>query len=75
MFSDFLQDVGLMEAVDIDPGNGRPVPVIETVLDLEQFFFLDMLGHINDPPVANALDELKARAQFIKILGSYPRSI
>jgi len=41
----------------------------------EYLFFLDMLGHINDPPVANALDELKARAQFIKILGSYPRSI
>src|SRR3989337_1516504 len=41
----------------------------------ESLFFLDMLGHIPAPPVAKALDELKTRAQFIKILGSYPRPI
>jgi chorismate mutase/prephenate dehydratase len=40
----------------------------------EYLFFLDMTGHLADEPVARALDELKMRAQFIKILGSYPRA-
>jgi prephenate dehydratase len=34
-----------------------------------------MAGHLSDEPIAKALDELKSRAQFIKILGSYPRAI
>jgi chorismate mutase/prephenate dehydratase len=41
----------------------------------EYLFFLDMSGHLTDPPVAKALEDLKLRAQFIKILGSYPRAI
>jgi chorismate mutase/prephenate dehydratase len=41
----------------------------------EYLFFLDMTGHASDDPVAKALDDLKAHAQFIKILGSYPRAI
>jgi len=41
----------------------------------EYIFFLDMAGHLSDEPIAKALDELKSRAQFIKILGSYPRAI
>ncbi len=41
----------------------------------EYLFFLDMSGHLTDPPVAQALEDLKERAQFIKILGSYPRAI
>ena len=40
----------------------------------EYLFFLDMTGHIADEPVANAVDELKMRAQYMKILGSYPRA-
>ena len=40
----------------------------------EYLFFLDMTGHIADEAVAGALDDLKMRAQFIKILGSYPRA-
>jgi prephenate dehydratase len=34
-----------------------------------------MSGHLTDPPIAEALVDLKERAQFIKILGSYPRAI
>jgi prephenate dehydratase len=34
-----------------------------------------MSGHLSDPPVAQALEDLKERAQYIKILGSYPRAI
>jgi chorismate mutase/prephenate dehydratase len=41
----------------------------------EYLFFLDMTGHATDEPVARALGELKAHAQYIKILGSYPRAI
>jgi chorismate mutase/prephenate dehydratase len=40
----------------------------------EYLFFLDMTGHVADEVVANALNDLKMRAQFIKILGSYPRA-
>lgn len=41
----------------------------------EYLFFLDMEGHITDEPVAKALDELRMSAQYMKILGSYPRTI
>lgn len=41
----------------------------------EYLFFLDLEGHITDGPVARALDELRMRAQYLKILGSYPRAI
>ena len=41
----------------------------------EYHFFLDMEGHISDDPVARAVDDLKLRANFLKILGSYPRAI
>ena len=41
----------------------------------EYIFFLDMEGHISDENVKNALDELNKNSLFLKILGSYPRSI
>jgi len=41
----------------------------------EYLFFLDMTGHLTDEPVAGALEDLKVRAQYIKILGSYPRAL
>lgn len=41
----------------------------------EYIFFLDLFGHVSDPDVADALDDLKHCCQFIKILGSYPRSM
>jgi chorismate mutase/prephenate dehydratase len=41
----------------------------------EYIFFLDLFGHALDPDVAAALEELKECCQFIKILGSYPRSM
>ncbi len=41
----------------------------------EYLFFLDMEGHISVDPVAKAVDELRPRAQYLKILGSYPRAI
>jgi len=38
----------------------------------EYVFYIDLIGHRNDTPVAAALEELSERAGFLKILGSYP---
>lgn len=35
-------------------------------------FFCDLEGAIDDPPVAAALDALRAKAEAVRILGSYP---
>ena len=40
----------------------------------EYVFFLDLEGHISDPDVAGAVQELKGLCQFLKILGSYTRA-
>ncbi|OQW40427.1 MAG: prephenate dehydratase [Proteobacteria bacterium SG_bin4] len=37
-------------------------------------FFVDLEGHQHDQPVAAALAELREKAAFLKILGSYPAS-
>ena len=42
--------------------------------DWEYFFHIDLLGHADDPPVAAALQEMRAGAQFFKIVGAYPRA-
>jgi chorismate mutase/prephenate dehydratase len=39
----------------------------------EYNFYIDLLGHEQDPPVAAALAEIRAHAAFYKSLGSYPR--
>jgi chorismate mutase / prephenate dehydratase len=38
-------------------------------------FFIDIEGHVDDPPVATALTGLKSRASLYRVLGSYPRAI
>lgn len=38
----------------------------------EYYFFVDFLGHCDDPKVKKALAELAPHTVFIKILGSYP---
>lgn len=40
----------------------------------EYYFYIDILGHQDDPKVAVALNELRANAAFYKVLGSYPRA-
>lgn len=39
----------------------------------EYYFYIDLLGHRNEPDVAKALSELKRQVAFFKVLGSYPR--
>ncbi|MFN2643411.1 MAG: prephenate dehydratase [Burkholderiales bacterium] len=41
----------------------------------EYVFFIDLEGHEKDPPVAKALAALRARAPFLKVLGSYPVAV
>lgn len=40
----------------------------------EYIFFLDMEGHVEEPKIADALEELKTHCQFLKVLGSYPKA-
>lgn len=40
----------------------------------EYYFYIDLIGHVDDPPVAAALVELKRNAAFYKVVGAYPRS-
>lgn len=42
--------------------------------DWEYHFYIDVLGHQDDPDVATALDELRRSAAFCKVIGSYPRA-
>lgn len=38
----------------------------------EYLFFVDLVGHVSDPAVAAAVSELRQKAPFLKMLGSYP---
>ncbi len=40
----------------------------------EYYFYIDLIGHAEDAAVAAALAELRERAAFFKLVGSYPRS-
>jgi prephenate dehydratase len=36
-------------------------------------FYIDCVGHTNDPEVSSALSALERKVQYLKIIGSYPR--
>jgi len=38
----------------------------------DYIFFIDLIGHYEDPIVREALDDLEAHCHFVKWLGSYP---
>lgn len=38
-------------------------------------FFLDLEGHVRDPKLACALEELQREASLFKLLGSYPKAV
>jgi chorismate mutase / prephenate dehydratase len=40
----------------------------------DYYFYIDLEGHRDNPPLVAALAELEHTAAFIKILGSYPRA-
>jgi prephenate dehydratase len=39
----------------------------------EYVFWVDIEGHREDEIVKSALEELKSRTDFLKVLGSYPK--
>lgn len=41
----------------------------------EYVFFLDVIGHIDEAPLARALRALEQESALFKVLGSYPRAI
>ncbi|RME73369.1 MAG: ACT domain-containing protein, partial [Verrucomicrobia bacterium] len=38
----------------------------------DYYFFIDVIGHHEDPPLKEAIAELEQRCPFVKWLGSYP---
>ncbi len=40
----------------------------------EYVFFCDFEGHVEDENVARAIDALRPRCDFVKVLGSYPQA-
>jgi chorismate mutase/prephenate dehydratase len=41
----------------------------------DYYFFTDCEGHMTDSHIISAINELEKKCDFVKILGSYPRSI
>jgi chorismate mutase/prephenate dehydratase len=41
----------------------------------EYLFFVDIEGHQRDANVVKALEAMREKATFVKILGSYPRAL
>jgi len=41
----------------------------------EYYFYVDIQGHAQEPPVARAMDALRERCAFFKALGSYPAQL
>ena len=38
----------------------------------EYVFFVDLSGHLQEPAVAKAVEELRSICGFVKVLGSFP---
>ncbi len=58
-----LRDINLVK-IESRPLRGQP---------WEYLFYLDFLGHVEDPNVVNALDHLREVADLFRVLGCYPR--
>lgn len=46
-----------------------------TCVNWEYVFFFDVEGHVEEPSLKQALEELREEAEFMKILGSYPKAV
>lgn len=58
-----LRDVNLTK-IESRPLRGKP---------WEYLFYLDLIGHVAEPRVRNALSHLAELADFLRVLGCYPR--
>ena len=57
------RDVNLAK-IESRPLRGKP---------WEYLFYLDLLGRVDDEPVRNALGHLQELADFLRVLGCYPK--
>jgi prephenate dehydratase len=57
-----LRDINLAK-IESRPRRGKP---------WEYLFYLDLLGHVDEPRVKNALGHLGELADFLRVLGCYP---
>ena len=66
----------LLRCLEVLSGSGHSMTKLESRprpgRPWEYMFFIDFEGNAADPRTAAALDELRAAALFVKILGSYP---
>ncbi len=58
-----LRDVSLTK-IESRPLRGKP---------WEYLFYVDLLGHLKEPQIQNSLGHLHEVADFLRVLGSYPR--
>lgn len=58
-----LRDVSLTK-IESRPLRGKP---------WEYLFYVDLLGHLEEPRIQNSLGHLREVADFLRVLGSYPR--
>jgi prephenate dehydratase len=59
-----LRDLNLMK-IESRPLRGKP---------WEYLFYLDFLGRVDSPVATNALNHLRELADFLRVLGCYPKS-
>ena len=58
-----LRDISLTK-IESRPLHGKP---------WEYLFYVDLLGREDEPRVQNALRHLAELAEFLRVLGSYPK--
>ena len=70
------EEGALLRCLEVLSGSGHSMTKLESRprpgRPWEYMFFVDIEGNAADPRTAAALDELRAAALFVKILGSYP---
>jgi chorismate mutase / prephenate dehydratase len=70
------EEGALLRCLEVLAGSGHSMTKLEsrprTGRPWEYLFFVDIEGNVDDPRTAAALDELRAAALFVKVLGSYP---
>jgi prephenate dehydratase len=58
-----LRDINLAK-IESRPLRGKPY---------EYLFYVDFLGHVDDPNVQNALNHVRELADYLRVLGCYPK--
>ena len=65
--------LGILANAEINMSRIESKPSGEGLWDYT--FFVDFLGHENDPVVSEAISKMRAKCRIFKVLGSYPISV